>query len=175
VDEAHALERDAVGHFDELADGVRVADEQLHAVVDPHANADELRQRVVNVERVLDRVLVADDDAQLRREREQQRDRFGHVVGDAQRVLLVDGERKPGLRAAGACDATPRRVDFDLSPFAGRTALVRAVDAADGGPWGWLAVDDIRLSWADRGVETPRAGEAFVLSRDGSNSSSSCS
>ena len=88
--------------------------------------------------------------------------------------LIVDGKHSV-FRATGDCSALSRRVEWDLSAYSGQSAVLRAVDAIDSGPWGWLALDDVRLSWATKhsDVETPRAGEVFLLSRNGSDSASS--
>lgn len=57
--------------------------------------------------------------------------------------LLVDGQ--PRLTVSGRNTETMARVSWDLTPYAGRTGVIRIVDEASGG-WGHINVDDFRFS-----------------------------
>lgn len=56
--------------------------------------------------------------------------------------LLINGE--PVLKATGRCDETLQRQTWDVSPYLGRTAQFRLVDASGGG-WGHINFDDVRF------------------------------
>ncbi|CAM9348358.1 unnamed protein product, partial [Phaeothamnion confervicola] len=62
--------------------------------------------------------------------------------------LIVDGVSV--ARATGGCREEMRNATFDASPYAGRTARLRIVDAASGA-WGHINVDEFRFGWAVRG------------------------
>jgi hypothetical protein len=87
---------------------------------------------------------------------------------DARRVyveLVVDGV--PVHRATGACAAGLDAVAWDVARFAGSVGVLRVVDGAAGGPWGYVSVDDVRFDWdvAASGSSTHGAGAAYVFAR----------
>ena len=59
--------------------------------------------------------------------------------------LIVSGKRV--LHASGRNTETMRRVEWDLSPYAGKTGRIRIVDKSSGG-WGHINVDDFRFKTA---------------------------
>jgi hypothetical protein len=56
--------------------------------------------------------------------------------------LLVDGQVVQ--RATGKCAETMERVRWNVSPFIGRAAQIRLIDASSGG-WGHINFDDVRF------------------------------
>lgn len=56
--------------------------------------------------------------------------------------LIVDGASV--LKATGKCTETMERVTWDVSPYLGRTAQIRLVDASSGG-WGHINFDDAQF------------------------------
>ncbi|MEM7795020.1 MAG: hypothetical protein AAF579_11300 [Cyanobacteria bacterium P01_C01_bin.118] len=57
--------------------------------------------------------------------------------------LLVDGQSR--LTVSGQNTETMARVSWDLTPYAGRSGVIRIVDEASGG-WGHINVDDFQFS-----------------------------
>ena len=57
--------------------------------------------------------------------------------------LLVDGQ--PRLTVSGQNTETMSRVSWDLTPYTGRTGVIRIVDESSSG-WGHINVDDFRFS-----------------------------
>ncbi|RPI04615.1 MAG: T9SS C-terminal target domain-containing protein [Ignavibacteriae bacterium] len=55
------------------------------------------------------------------------------------------------VAAEGANVNTPKEFKLDLSAFAGREVIIEVVDAFAGG-WGWLMVDEIRITNATTGI-----------------------
>eukprot|EP00752_Nemacystus_decipiens_P003960 g3626.t1 len=63
--------------------------------------------------------------------------------------LLADGVGV--ARATGMCTESMRSVRWDVSALAGRAGQIRIVDASSASPWGHINVDEIVLSWHNRG------------------------
>ena len=57
--------------------------------------------------------------------------------------LIVSGKRV--FHATGRNTETMHRVEWDLSPYAGKTGRIRIVDKSPGG-WGHINVDDFRIN-----------------------------
>ena len=71
--------------------------------------------------------------------------------------LSVGGVR--ARAATGSCLPGPMRpVAWDTAGFVGQAARLRIVDAADSGPWGWIAVDE--FVWGGGEGEGSRGGAA---------------
>jgi hypothetical protein len=85
--------------------------------------------------------------------------------GRPEEVLhLDDGEYFPMLRATGRNEEQMRRVDWDVSRYAGKTARFRIVDQASG-PWGHVNADSFHLGWEQRlgrAVPVPPTGNVVV-------------
>lgn len=78
--------------------------------------------------------------------------------------LLIDGV--PVDRATGTCHERLRNASFDLTPFQGRTAVLRVVDASKS-RWGHVNVDHVRWNWPSRGFGAGRrAGVTAVTPND---------
>ncbi len=65
-------------------------------------------------------------------------------------LLIEEGSdpefnKRPVLRASGRNSETMHRVQWALSPYAGKTGIIRIVDASSAG-WGHINVDDFRFS-----------------------------
>ena len=73
----------------------------------------------------------------------------GYVTGSGGIAVLSaeDGSLLASLLvAAEGCNGkTPKSFNLDLSAFAGRQVIIEVVDAISGG-WGWLMIDEIRIS-----------------------------
>ena len=67
--------------------------------------------------------------------------------------LLIDGV--PVDRATGSCHERLRNASFDLTPFQGRTAVLRVVDASKS-RWGHVNVDHVKWNWPARGFGAGR-------------------
>ncbi|CAM9763265.1 unnamed protein product [Pylaiella littoralis] len=103
--------------------------------------------------------------------------------------LLADGVCV--AKATGSCAEDMRSVSWDVSSLTGRAGQIRIVDASSASPWGHINVDEIVLSWHNRGglhpernanlsttgaayskahyiakeYDTSRAGAVYVFSR----------
>ncbi len=80
---------------------------------------------------------------------------------DAQSVyveLLVDGV--PARRSTGACATRMHRTVWGLAGLEGRVGRLVVVDAASGGAWGHISVDDFQWEGAPAGAHTAAAAAA---------------
>ena len=95
----------------------------------------------------------------------------GGYAGETCVNLLVGGEVVrtavgPNTAPGGSEDLAPRT--WDVTEFAGKTAVIRAVDARSGG-WGHVNVDQIVLSDEPADVPAPPAAVSRDLTVDGSH------
>ncbi len=66
----------------------------------------------------------------------------GCDIGTERVELLIDGQVV--LQATGKCTETMERLRWNVSPYIGRTAQIRVIDASSGG-WGHINFDDLKL------------------------------
>lgn len=86
--------------------------------------------------------------------------------------LLVDGI--PKLKQTGRCNEAMETVQWDLGPFANRSAQIRVVDASAGDVWGHINFDDVRFDWDVAQATTPKAGVAYAFRRKAPTSLDPC-